>query len=198
LSFQGKKAPKQSLKLANWRINLLVNWRIGLLVNRLIKKILINFFTSCLFILKYGNNIYIYIERERKSMTNKKGFTLIELLVVISIIGVLALMGLRVYGDQQEKAKNAMVKANAGTVQTLIQAELADTDVNLEGAVDIAKAAGLHNPFNNTSMNEAGYFPEVADAPGKIQITFSEPDGVFSIQGYGANGLLPDILTARR
>jgi len=49
-------------------------------------------------------------------MTNKRGFTLIELLVVISIIGVLALMGLRVYLNQQDKAKNALVKANAGTV----------------------------------------------------------------------------------
>jgi type IV pilus assembly protein PilA len=84
-------------------------------------------------------------------MKNKKGFTLIELLVVISIIGVLALMGLRYYGTQQEKAKNAIVKANVGTVQTLIQAELADRNFN-----------------------------------------------VFSIQGYGVDGLLPDILTARK
>jgi prepilin-type N-terminal cleavage/methylation domain-containing protein len=129
-------------------------------------------------------------------MKNKKGFTLIELLVVISIIGVLALMGLRVYLNQQEKAKNAMVKANAGTVQTLIQAELADEDIDLGGAVNIATKAGLHNPFNSASMNEAGYFPEVADAPGEIQITLS--GGVFYIQGYGAEGLLPDILTARR
>lgn len=131
-------------------------------------------------------------------MKNKKGFTLIELLVVISIIGVLALMGLRVYLDQQDKAKNALVKANAGTVQTLIQAELADTNVTLEGAVDIAIKAGLHNPFNNVSMENAGDFPDEDDdlAPGKIKITLS--DGVFSIQGYGADGLLSDILTARR
>jgi prepilin-type N-terminal cleavage/methylation domain-containing protein len=130
-------------------------------------------------------------------MTNKKGFTLIELLVVISIIGILALMGLRVYGDQQEKVKNAMVKANAGTIQTLIQAELADRDFTLEEAVDdIATEAGLHNPFNNASMNEAGYFPEIADTPGEIQITLSA--GIFSIQGYGADGLLTDILTAKR
>ena len=129
-------------------------------------------------------------------MKNKKGFTLIELLVVISIIGVLALMGLRLYLGQQEKAKNAIVKANVGTVQTLIQAELADEDVTLEGAVDIAKIAGLHNPFNGVAMNLEGWFPESADAPGEIQITLL--DGVFSIQGYGADGLLPDILTARR
>jgi len=129
-------------------------------------------------------------------MKNKKGFTLIELLVVIAIIGVLALMGLRLYLGQQEKAKNAIVKANAGTVQTLIQAELADEDVILEVAVDIAKIAGLHNPFNGVEMNLEGWFPESADTPGEIQITLSE--GVFSIQGYGTDGLLPDILTARK
>ena len=132
-------------------------------------------------------------------MKNTKGFTLIELLVVISIIGVLALMGLRLYLTQQEKAKNAMVKANAGTVQTLIQAELADKDVTLLEAVGIATKAGLHNPFNNASMENAGDFPDEDEnlAPGKIKITLSD-DGVFSIQGYGADGLLPDILTARR
>jgi len=131
-------------------------------------------------------------------MKNKKGFTLIELLVVISIIGVLSLMGLRVYLTQQDKAKNAIVKANVGTVQTLIQAEFADRNFNDrdEAALYIAENAGLHNPFNNAYMNEVGYFPEIADAPGKIQITLS--DGVFSIQGYGADDLLPDILTARR
>ena len=132
-------------------------------------------------------------------MKNKKGFTLIELLVVISIIGVLALYGLRVYSGQQEKAKNAIVKANAGTIQTLIQAELADTDVTLLEAVDIATKAGLHNPFNGAAMNNAADFPDEDSnlAPGKIKITLSEA-GVFSIQGCGADGLLPDILTARR
>jgi prepilin-type N-terminal cleavage/methylation domain-containing protein len=132
-------------------------------------------------------------------MKNKKGFTLIELLVVISIIGVLALVGLRYYSTQQEKAKNAIVKANTGTVQTLIQAELADKNLNTRNeAVDIAKVAGLHNPFNGVAMNLIGWFPDAANAntPGQVQIILS--DGVFSIQGYGADGLLPDILTARR
>ena len=131
-------------------------------------------------------------------MQNKNGFTLIELLVVISIIGVLALLGLRVYGGMQEKAKNAIVKANAGTIHTLIQAELADRNFNDrdEAALYIAENAGLYNPFNGVAMNLAGWFPVSADAPGEIQITLS--DGVFSIQGYGADGLFPDILTARR
>ena len=130
-------------------------------------------------------------------MKNTKGFTLIELLIVISIIGVLALMGLRFYLTQHEKAKNAIVKANTGTIQTLIQAELADININTrDEAVNIAKVAGLHNPFNGVTMNIEGWFPENANVPGQIQITLS--DVVFSIQGYGADGLLPDILTTRR
>jgi prepilin-type N-terminal cleavage/methylation domain-containing protein len=130
-------------------------------------------------------------------MKNKKGFTLIELLVVISIIGILALMRLRLYLNQKDYAKNAIVKANAGTVQTLIQAELADKNIDTrDEAVNIAMVAGLHNPFNGVAMNIEGWFPESANVPGEIQITLSA--GTFSIQGYGADGLLPDILTARK
>lgn len=58
------------------------------------------------------------------------------------MIGVLALLGLRLYNaNQQQKAKNAVieamqnienynavVKANCGTIQTLIQVELLDSD----------------------------------------------------------------------
>ena len=131
-------------------------------------------------------------------MKNTKGFTLIELLVVVAIIGVLALMGLRLYLTQQDKAKNAIVKANAGTVQTLIQAELVDRDFidRDEAALYMATKAGLHNPFNGVAMNLAGWFPESADAPGEIQITLSS--NIFYIQGYGVDGLLPDIITARK
>ena len=57
--------------------------------------------------------MFMYLQK------NKKGYTLIELMVVVAIIGILALLGLRVYSGQQDKAKNAIVKANAGTVQTL-------------------------------------------------------------------------------
>jgi len=83
-------------------------------------------------------------------LRSKKGFTLIELMVVVAIIGVLALLGLRLYTGQQQKAKNAIVKANAGTIQTLIQAELADTtsstvDVMVDDGTLFAKS-GIHIP----------------------------------------------------
>ena len=94
---------------------------------------------------------------------SKKGFTLIELMVVVAIIGVLALLGLRVYIGQQQKAKNAIVIANASTVHTLIQGDLLDHDystselddddsisviVNIDGDADPAgDLANMRNPF---------------------------------------------------
>jgi len=87
---------------------------------------------------------------------SKKGFTLIELMVVVAIIGVLALLGLRLYTGQQEKAKNAIVKANAGTIQTLIQAELADTDfTTLNTVANIAAlfaSSGIRNPLDSANI----------------------------------------------
>jgi len=61
-------------------------------------------------------------EREKNAMSrkSKKGFTLIELMVVVAILGVLVLLSLRTYAPQKERACNSIVKANAGTVQTML------------------------------------------------------------------------------
>ena len=66
--------------------------------------------------------------------------------VVVAIIGVLALLGLRMYTGQQDKAKNAIVKANSATIHTIIQGNLADsTYASAELAVNsIKKADGTY------------------------------------------------------
>jgi len=94
---------------------------------------------------------------------SKKGFTLIELMVVVAIIGILALLGLRLYLTQQQKAKDAIVKANAGTVQTLLQSELADVDMYASGLAAAAAIvalgpsnAGMQNPYDSTALVVVG------------------------------------------
>ncbi|HZK12462.1 MAG TPA: type II secretion system protein [Atribacterota bacterium] len=136
-------------------------------------------------------------------MKNKKGFTLIVLLITASIIALSALIGLRFYtGNQQgktdstvfqEKAKDTIVQANAETIQSLLQAA---GDINRDEAAKLAQNAGLQNPYNEVAMNTSEWFPEIADAPGEIQITLLAD--TFYIQGYGADGLLPGILTVKK
>jgi len=120
---------------------------------------------------------------------SKKGFTLIELMVVVAIIGVLALLGLRLYTGQQAKAKNAIVKANAGTIQTLIQAELADTaadDIDDSAVNTLINSANIYNPWGGQQTSNDGTLASAGSTQGLVHVTKS--DTVFSINGTGASG----------
>jgi len=125
---------------------------------------------------------------------SKKGFTLIELMVVVAIIGVLALLGLRLYTGQQDKAKNAIVKANAGTIQTLIQAELADATVAsvaamwVSGSGGLAASSGIRNPVTGAAQTTA---PKSTDTKVAGDVWVDVPTGTeteFEINGWNAAG----------
>jgi len=122
---------------------------------------------------------------------SKKGFTLIELMVVVAIIGVLALLGLRLYTGQQEKAKNAIVKANVGTIQTLIQAELADSEVADVGddvntaTTGLISRSGIHNPFIGGPQIDNG---TAGGAIGEVYVVVTDFDGDGTDDGFIING----------
>jgi len=100
----------------------------------------------------------------------------------------LALLGLRMYSTQQTKAKIALVKANAGTVQVTIQTELVDNpDLTLTEVVDgttLTDLNILHNPFTG----EVGIGTDKAVnvstdvSVGMVGVSYS--NYVFTITGY--------------
>ena len=121
---------------------------------------------------------------------SKKGFTLIELMVVVAIIAVLALLGLRLYSTQQIKAKEAIVRANAGTIQVAIQTELVDTpNLSLAGALALPDIAVVQNPFlggqgvGNAFNTAAIVVPDNATYEGFVSIDLS--NSVFVMESYG-------------
>jgi len=138
---------------------------------------------------------------------SKKGFTLIQLMVVVAIIGVLALLGLRLYTGQQEKAKNAIIKANCGTIQTLIQAELADSSVTSvkamwkdPGTGSLITNSGIHNPMTGL-LQASAPTATGATAGDEGLVWVSEASGVFTINGNNAahdGNVYTTSLTARQ
>ena len=89
---------------------------------------------------------------------SKKGFTLVELMVVVAIIGILALLGLRLFLMQQIRAKNSIVKANTATCHTIIQGNLADTDYSI--------VTGIGNTTGQ--INDIAAVRDIRDADGDL------------------------------
>ncbi len=149
---------------------------------------------------------------------SKKGFTLIELMVVVMIIGVLVLLGLRAYSSQKERAMNAIVKANAGTMQTMLVGYLGDMDIqtNVGTSESIEDALGVQtlqmienmvNPYDNTrqvyrfsTLHLSDFVETVADTYGMVDVLLVETNRLY-VNARGKEGellLLPNSLPANK
>ena len=147
---------------------------------------------------------------------NKKGFTLIELMVVVMIIGVLVLLGLRAYSSQKERAMNAIVKANAGTIQTMIVGYLGDMDIAINptdielclGPVTSLMIENMVNPYDNTrpvyristSPSPFDILNTASAEYGKVDVLLDIPNRLY-VNGRGKDSellLIPNSLPANK
>ena len=151
---------------------------------------------------------------------SKKGFTLIELMVVVMIIGVLVLLGLRAYSSQKQRAMNSIVKANAGTIQTMLVGYMGDFDIktNLgtETSVEDAISPGdptatmvenMVNPYNGevavyrcSAVNSSGFDAADPAYQGMVDVQINETNVLF-VNGRGNIGellLIPNALPANK
>ncbi len=162
---------------------------------------------------KKGGNLKMYNLRK-----SKKGFTLIELMVVVMIIGVLVLLGLRAYSSQKQRAMNAIVKANAGTMQTMLVGYMGDFDIltntgddtSVEDAIgdpDAFMIENMVNPYNSgvavyrcSLVNSSGFDDANVAYQGMVDVQINSPNVVF-VNGRGNEGellLIPNALPANK
>lgn len=152
---------------------------------------------------------------------NKRGFSRIEIILTVIMIVAIAFLGIKLYEIYQQKQKekavveilqgiksdeienfNAIVKANCGTIQTLIQIELVDSDYeNVKdyifntGEENIFRDAGINNPATGLVQKQYGLPGE----KGCVVVTYDNETEIFYINGngYNNNSVLEEPLIAR-
>jgi general secretion pathway protein G len=124
-----------------------------------------------------------------KHRVRERGFTLIELLIVVTLIVVLAGIGLSTYSTSVARAKEAVLRENL---------------FRLRDSIDQFYADKGSWPPDLTSLVTAGYMRQIpkdpfTDSPDTWQTVMSEPDpanpsaapGVFDVKS-GAEGVSLD------
>lgn len=108
-----------------------------------------------------------------KSAKNSQGFTLVELLVVVSIIAILAVIGLAVFSGVQKNARDAKRKGDIDAVSKALEVHYNDTACGATAAapycaVTTANAAVLFAggvvPSNPSPGGAYTGFPQVSVA----------------------------------
>lgn len=85
----------------------------------------------------------------------KSGFTLVELLVVISIIAILSVIGLTIFGDVQKKNRDARRKADINSIADAMEANYGKTTAGQYDPLAVAWFSSGEIPTDPTNTNVA-------------------------------------------
>jgi general secretion pathway protein G len=103
----------------------------------------------------------------------RKGFTLIELLVVVVIIGILASIALPSFIGAQDKARNASVVANVGTVKMALEQFAVDNNGNFPVPQSVWAAATGTAGIRQNNYLPGNRLPKAPWGGGEQQVTLA-------------------------
>ena len=115
---------------------------------------------------------------------NQEGFTLIELMVVIVIIGILVAIALPNFIGATDRAKNANVKSNAHTTQTMLESYGVDYGGKYPTNVANLKTEATNgsyfkvfaNPFDGSTTTSMADFTVHATVPTAGAVLYNMQD----------------------
>lgn len=150
---------------------------------------------------------------------SKNGFSSTQIMISVIMVVAIAILGIQLYeiyerkqaeksiteifqGSEEIRNFNAIVEANCGTIQTLIQSELVDLDYETvknyifnNDEINIFKDSGIKNPHTGLAQKQNGNPTE----RGSVVVTYDNENEIFYINGsnYNNTPLLEKPLTAR-